>query len=505
MNLFSLLAFASAISLGIAEWGAHNQPAAAWFLLPTRAWELGIGALAAIHLRNKPLDPQASGGCKQMMSLAGIGMIAWAIFFFDDNTPFPGVWGLLPVVGTALVILFATPATLGGRLLGTRALVGIGLISYSAYLWHQPLLAFARQRNIVELDLPVVWSLIVATFVLAWLSWRYVETPFRYPATVNKKQVFAFSGAGMLVFFAVGSAIWATNGFDGRVQGELARSLLAVSRERVGQQECWDAYIEKPAIDVACTIGVEKETPDYALIGDSSAGALFAQLESLSIKKSLGGLDMTLFACPVLLASERTDHSQRAACKTFSDEVRQAAAAGRLPPTLIISSRWTLWLERRGMDNQEGGRESVRNVTVINKNTEKLGYIEALSRDYADSMQMLLENGYKVVLIYPMPEMGWDVPKHLMKKLHIRSELMPQDASISHKLFQQRNRRAYAALDSIGKHKNLIRIYPEKLFCDTFVDGRCAAHVDGKPIYSDDNHLSNYGASLILDKVIEQL
>ncbi|QJX01480.1 hypothetical protein HML84_00845 [Alcanivorax sp. IO_7] len=124
----------------------------------------------------------------------------------------------------------------------------------------------------------------------------------------------------------------------------------------------------------------------------------------------MGGLDMTLFACPVLLASERTDHSQRAACKTFSDEVRQAAAAGRLPPTLIISSRWTLWLERRGMDNQEGGRESVRNVTVINKNTEKLGYIEALSRDYADSMQMLLENGYKVVLIYPMPEMDGMYP-----------------------------------------------------------------------------------------------
>ncbi|QJX01481.1 hypothetical protein HML84_00850 [Alcanivorax sp. IO_7] len=92
-----------------------------------------------------------------------------------------------------------------------------------------------------------------------------------------------------------------------------------------------------------------------------------------------------------------------------------------------------------------------------------------------------------------------------MKKLHIRSELMPQDASISHKLFQQRNRRAYAALDSIGKHKNLIRIYPEKLFCDTFVDGRCAAHVDGKPIYSDDDHLSEYGAKFVLDKVIEQL
>lgn len=504
-GLFVLLALVSVISLGIAEWGAHNQPAAAWFLLPTRAWELGIGALAAVHLRNKPLDPQASGGFNQLMSLAGIGMIAWAIFFFDDDTPFPGVWGLLPVVGTALVILFATPATFGGKLLGTRALVGIGLISYSAYLWHQPLLAFARQRNIVELDLSVVWSLIGATFVLAWLSWRYVEMPFRHAATVSKKQIFAFSGAGMLAFFAIGLAAWAANGFDARVQGELAKSLLAVSREKTGQQACWETYIKQPTIEVACSIGVDKETPDYALIGDSSAGALFTQLESWSLQNSLGGLDLTLFACPVLLASERTDHSQRDACKAFGDGIRQAAAAGRLPPTLIISSRWTLWLERRGVDNQEGGRESIKNITVVNENTEQLGYIEALSRDYADSIQMLLENGYKVVLIYPVPEMGWDVPKHLMKMLHIHQELMPQDASTSHKLFQQRNARAYAALDAIGEHKNLVRIYPEKLFCDTFVEDRCAAHVDGKPIYSDDDHLSEYGAGLVLDKVIEQL
>lgn len=439
------------------------------------------------------------------MSLAGIGMIAWAIFFFDDDTPFPGFWGLLPVVGTALVILFATPATLGGKMLGTRALVGIGLISYSAYLWHQPLLAFARQRNIVELDLLVVWSLIVATFLLAWLSWRYVETPFRHAATVSKKQIFCFSGAGMLAFFAIGSAAWATNGFDSRVQGGVGKSLLAVSREKTGQQRCWDAYIKQSTIEVACSIGVEKDTPDYALIGDSSAGALFTQLDPLSMQNSLGGLDLTLFACPVLLASERTDHSQRAACKAFSDGVRQAAAAGRLPPTLIISSRWTLWLERRGVDNQEGGRESIKNITVVNENTEQLGYIQALSRDYADSIQMLLENGYKVVLIYPVPEMGWNVPNYLVKKLHIHGELMPQDASTSHKLFQQRNARAYAALDAIGEHKNLVRIYPEKLFCDTFVEDRCAAHVDGKPLYSDDDHLSSYGSELVLEKIIEHL
>ncbi|MDO3720318.1 acyltransferase family protein [Marinobacter sp. chi1] len=504
-GLLVLLAFVSAISLAIAQWGAHNQPAAAWFLLPTRAWELGIGALVAMHLHNKPLDAQARGGFNQLMSLVGIGMIAWAIFFFDDNTPFPGVWGLLPVVGTALVILFATPATLGGKLLGARSMVGVGLISYSAYLWHQPLLAFARQRNIVELELPVVWSLIVATFVLAWLSWRYVETPFRHASTVSRKQVFSFSAAGMMAFFAVGTTSWATNGFDGRVQGELAEGLLAVSREKTGQQDCWEAYIKQPFIENACSIGLKKEKADFALVGDSSAGALFSQLEAFSMRRTLGGVDMTLFACPVLLASERKDHSQRTACRRFGNEFREAAVAGRLPPTLIVSSRWTLWLERQGVDNQEGGKESIRNITVANENTKKLGYVEALSRDYAESIQMLLANGYKVVLIYPVPEMGWDVPKHLMKTIHINGELTLHDASISHQVFRQRNARAYAALNAVGDHENLVRIYPEKLFCNSFIDGRCAAHVDGKPLYSDDDHLSKYGAELVLERVIEHL
>lgn len=505
LGLFALLALVSVISLGIAEWGAHNQQAAAWFLLPTRAWELGIGALAAMHLRSKPLDPQAGGGFNQLMSLAGIGMIAWAIFFFDDNTPFPGVWGLLPVVGTALVILFATPATLGGKLLGTRVLVGIGLVSYSAYLWHQPLLAFARQRNIVELDLAVVWSLILATFVLAWLSWRYVETPFRHAATVSKKQVFAFSGAGMMAFFALGSVAWAANGFDGRVQGELAQSLLEASRQVGWSEQCWEELIEQSSVKNACIMGMQKENPDFALVGDSHAGSLVQILAEYSKRKSLTGVDLTLRSCPIIISSVSVDDVERGKCPEVSNSFRNSAVAGRLPSVLVLSSRWTLYLERQRANNHQGGKEPGEEVLFTSSKTDKLGYAEALSRDYVESINFLLAHGYKILLIYPVPEMGWNVPNYMIKKLHIHSDLMPQDASISHEVFQQRNARAYAALDAIGEHENLVRIYPEKLFCDTFIDGRCAAHVEGKSLYSDDDHLSKYGAELVLEKIIEHL
>lgn len=482
LGLFAVLALASVISLGIAEWGAHNQPAAAWFLLPTRAWELGIGAMAAMHLRSKPLDGQAGGGFNQLMSLAGIGMIAWAIFVFDDNTPFPGVWGLLPVVGTALLILFATPATLGGKLLGSRALVGIGLISYSAYLWHQPLLAFARQRNIVELDLAVVWSLILATFVLAWLSWRYVETPFRHAATVSKKQVFAFSGAGMMTFFTVGSVAWVANGFDGRVQGALAQELVEVSTQRLGQYECWGMADQTKRKN--CTLGIQDDAVrfDFALVGDSHVSTLYPLLDAYGIENNKSGMDITLGSCPVFLQNYPTGTRNPVQCRTLQLYFSEIMNKGRLPKNLIVGGAWIQWFELEDSLGSTGRAE-----------------------DVSTSIKTMLANGHNVLLVYPVPVMSSNVPKLLLKYLHNQGDISSGAGSISSADFNSRVKAAQSALDAIGEHQNLTRVYPEKLLCDTILDNRCAAHVDGKPLYSDDNHLSSYGAELVFEKIIEHL
>lgn len=192
------------LSLAAAEIVLRFDPGAAFYLLPTRAWELAIGAIVALYLR-KRVGPtnrtlQEAGG------ILGITLIVFSILFFDAATPFPGFAALVPTAGTALIILFAGPQTFAGQLLGTRALVGIGLISYSAYLWHQPLFAFARHYALIEPQ-PWVMPLLAAfSLMLAWVSWRFVERPFR-AKSMTRRTIVKVSISGILATIAVGFAL----------------------------------------------------------------------------------------------------------------------------------------------------------------------------------------------------------------------------------------------------------------------------------------------------------
>ena len=157
--------------------GLNSLARRTFFLLPTRAWELSLGALVAFHLAKTPGGNDGRKGA-EFLSAAGLALIAVAVFAFDERTPFPGRYALLPACGTALIILFGSPRTLVGRLLGTRPLVAVGLVSYSAYLWHQPILAFSREMGDEPLRRAVLAIDGLVPF-LAYLSWKYVESPFR--------------------------------------------------------------------------------------------------------------------------------------------------------------------------------------------------------------------------------------------------------------------------------------------------------------------------------------
>ena len=188
------------LSLGIAEWGWRNSPSANFYFLVTRGWELGAGALCAFMLQGRALRPH--GG----LAALGLGLIMVSIFAFDGATPFPSLFTLVPVVGTMLIILHAGPKTGVARLLSLRLVVGVGLISYSAYLWHQPLFAFARIRSLGHVDAVLMLGLAVLSLGLAWLSWRYVERPFRHGGGTLPRRagVFAASLAGLATFIGIG-------------------------------------------------------------------------------------------------------------------------------------------------------------------------------------------------------------------------------------------------------------------------------------------------------------
>ena len=141
--IVGLLACVFVVSLAAAQWNAVAKPTATFFLLPTRGWELLVGAFVALYFSKDRNKIPAKLLC-EVGGAVGFVLITYSIFAFDKQTPFPSFYALVPTIGTALIILYATQSTLVGQLLGNRVCVGVGLISYSAYLWHQPLFAFAR-------------------------------------------------------------------------------------------------------------------------------------------------------------------------------------------------------------------------------------------------------------------------------------------------------------------------------------------------------------------------
>ena len=221
---YFILALALA-SLLLSEVAWRYQPSANFFLAPTRAWELLAGSLCAlISLDRAPIR-------SNLLSALGLLLIVWAIFLFDEHTPFPSIYALVPVIGACLLLLFGHRGTATAWVLSRQAVVGLGLISYSAYLWHQPLFAFARMRSIEPPSAVFMASLACASLALAYISWRYIERPFRSKQIplLTRPMLFSASfvaGAGLI---SLGVSGYLANGFPQRFAPDVTASASAAS------------------------------------------------------------------------------------------------------------------------------------------------------------------------------------------------------------------------------------------------------------------------------------
>ena len=198
-HVFRITVAFALCSFLLSEWGWRNYTTANFFLSPTRAWELLAGSITAYHVRRCGIQSNNALSC---LGLLGIFL---GVILFSDSTPIPSVFALLPVVSVVLLVIYTDSKTWVGRLLSTQILVGVGLISYSAYLWHQPLFAFARIRSVEHPSGVVMLALSLLAIALAWLGWKYVEKPFRRRDVVSSKQVTYFSLVGILLFIFVGT------------------------------------------------------------------------------------------------------------------------------------------------------------------------------------------------------------------------------------------------------------------------------------------------------------
>lgn len=293
----------AAVSFAFSEWAWRIWPAESFFFLPSRAWELLAGALCAFGLRGRagPFAPAAGGA----LALAGLAAILAAVVLYDRDTPFPSAWAALPVGGSVAVILFARADTLAAGLLRLRPVVGLGLISYSAYLWHQPLFAFARLRAPAEPTPTVMAALALAALALAALTWRFVEQPFRHhraraPLLPRRGQVFAAAGAGIAAFAAFGAFGELS---EGRARLWLAQADPGARATYLLMQEA--RAITRRSDDGACRFNLDRLSPaaiqrlracaaahgpGVAVLGDSHAIDLTEALLAASDTPFLFGL-----------------------------------------------------------------------------------------------------------------------------------------------------------------------------------------------------------------------
>ena len=283
------------ISLLAAQWGSALKPDATFYLLPTRGWELLIGAFIAFYFTKKDRTI-LSKNLNEAGGLLGLALIIYAIFKFDNQLPFPSFYALVPTVGAGLIILCATQITFVGKLLGNKLLVGIGLISYSAYLWHQPLLAFSKYRSLNELSSSLLILLVFTTFILAYFTWKYIETPFRTKKLFNRAQIFKFALAGSVFFSALGLLGHSTNGFENRFkfisayEGDIGHDTF---HEYVSKKyyTCTPYEIAQEAVKwkgfTRCMQSKQNQNVSIALIGDSHAEHLFLGLADTLKNKNI--------------------------------------------------------------------------------------------------------------------------------------------------------------------------------------------------------------------------
>jgi peptidoglycan/LPS O-acetylase OafA/YrhL len=192
-HLAVVLGVAAILSFAAANWGSFNKPEFTFYLLPTRAWEILVGALAAFYMIGTK-RAHTKYLLSELLGATGFCLIVASVFLVGRGHTSHGIFYLAaPTLGTALIILFSSENTVVGKILGWGPIVGVGLISYSSYLWHQPLFSLARVYSKEPPGIAIYCVLVVLTFILAYLTWRFIETPCRNREKVSRTAIFAFA------------------------------------------------------------------------------------------------------------------------------------------------------------------------------------------------------------------------------------------------------------------------------------------------------------------------
>lgn len=449
------------ISLFLSHIASEFAPSANFYLLPSRGWELLIGVFIAFYIRK--YGYMKSFLFNQLVSLIGLSLVALSIFYFNKDTPFPSLYALIPTLGTGMLILASVKGTLTYKFLSIKPIVGIGLISYSAYLWHQPLLAFTRHLYLGHIPNFLLLLLCAASLFFAWISWRYVEKPFRNKQVVTKKMIFQFSFLGILFFSSIGLVFHFNDGFSQRIKTNLDVNTMSSSPLR---SKCHTK-------NVPCEYFGDEIT--WATFGDSHVVELSYALGNYLKKDNIGIQHNSFSSCQPSLKNPKSE------CYEWTNETIQRLMETENIKNVVISYRLTGYMYGESLNNYPAHPDLYsayeREAIWVNL----ISILETLTKDK------------NVFFIIQPPEL----PNNIQRIALRNKSLSDRIKGVTREWWQTRNLFVYERLHEVPPKVKIIDLI------DTFCDAEfCYANDQDGFLYFDHNHVSVYGASIIVKKGI---
>lgn len=334
----SVCFFAALISFAAGIWLVQRNQAAAFYLAPTRVWELLIGSLLALGM----VPAARSDRMRQAAGSLGLGLIAFSILTYSESTPFPGIASLPPSLGAGLIIYSGQNGTTWvSRLLSLRPLVFVGLISYSLYLWHWPIQAFYRYEISDQFSRIEKIGLLALCFACAIPSWRYIEQPFRRTTGwgLNRRALASAVVAGS-VLFAVAGALVIGKGAAWRYPAKASAVLAGMGDYDVtSSYREGSCFLTSKSDDLGLfrkeqCLGRDEARRDYLLVGDSHAAALWSGLSSTF--SDIHFQQATASGCRPLMGGQGAERCIGLMRYVFEGHLPQVGS-----DAIVLAARWT--------------------------------------------------------------------------------------------------------------------------------------------------------------------
>ncbi len=496
--LIHILILGFVISIGLAEWGSRNYPSFNFYVLPTRAWELLAGSILAFFEINQN---QRSRHQKLNLMLPTIGLllIGHSILFFNDEMFHPSFYTLSTIIGVCLIIWFSNKDEMITKMLSTKLFVRIGLISYSLYLWHYPIFSFARITDFFYGDTINKISIVLIIFIFSIISYYFIEKPFR-----NKKNkfkiLFSIILVGISILVIINLKIIFKDGYKNRVPKIFANNFSEPSWKLLKSK---DGNICLNNID-GCKFNINFNKKVF-LIGDSHMASIMFDLKDKIVKNNYQFITSTYNSCVYFPEFALIDRKTQQTDKFCNDDYFQKLKKTLLKEKnsiIILGGNFPVYLSGYLFNNQEMDFESV----MWPQKYIPLGKYDNIHNSFKKEILELSEHN-KIILIYPIPEVGFDPNLRILNqwvRQGFPKYLDIKNITTSYENYKKRVKSSFELLDSV-QGDNIYRIYPHTSFCDTTINNRCITHDNENIFYIDNNHVSFKGSEMINNLIMKKI